>query len=641
MAAAKGVNFRFAEFELRREALELSRKGERIRLQIVPYRVLELLLERAGEVVTRDEFRARVWASNVYIDFDHGLNNAIARLREVLGDTSDNPRFIETMHRIGYRFVHPVERIETPVVPVATDGDQPAAPAPVVAPRSRSPRNVTISVLLLAMVVAGAIVAIDRANDDSGAAAAPIRSVAVMPFRNLSGDGSQDYFAAGMTEALITRLAQNPSLRVVSRRAAASHQDDQRPVAEIARELQVDGVIDGAIARQGDDLRIDVQLLRAADESHVWAQSYQRSIDDVFQLQRELAQDISREIGSDVGDPQRRQVSLPRSDNIEAYELYLQGRHLWNQRSKESVARSLEYFRKAIERDPDFAAAHAGLAQSYVTLGGNTMVKSVAAEEIREPAMAAARRAVELDPALAEAHSAMAAAMSHFYPRSKSMDVDIERELQMALKLNPASADVHHGYANFLSTRLRRDEAIAQWREALKLDPLSPNIVSRLGQELAATGKVDEGFVLMRRATELEPWQFNAHLRLGLAYAAFDRHDEAAAALATAEQISPNNAQTLSGRTYVAARSGNREMATAALDELRAQAERLNEPFLMAIVYVGLEDREAALAWLEKSVENTSPMLRPGNLYGLDRPMYDWLRDDRRFQQIFQSVKDR
>lgn len=638
MAAARGVNFRFAEFELRREALELTRSGERIRLQIVPYRVLELLLERAGEVVTREEFRARVWASNVYIDFDHGLNNAIARLREVLGDTSDSPRFIETLHRIGYRFVHPVERIEQPAVPVATDSAVAVVPAQVIS-QKWSPRTRVIGVLLVAAAAFGGFLAFNRGTHDAGVV--PIRSVAVMPFRNLSEDGGQDYFAAGMTEALITRLAQNPSLRVVSRRAAASHQDDKRSVAAIARELEVDGVIDGAIVRDGGNLRIDVQLLRAADESHVWARSYQRSVEDVFRLQAELAQDISREIDSGVSDPQRRQASLPHSDNIEAYELYLQGRHLWNQRSKESVGKSLEYFRKAIELDPDFAAAHAGLAQAYTTLGGNTMVRSLSPEEIREPAMAAAQRAVELDPALAEAHSAMAAAMNHFYPRSQSTDVDIERELQTALKLNPASAEVHHGYANFLSTRRRSGEAILQWREALKLDPLSPNIISRLGQELAAGGQIDEGFGLMRRAIELEPWQFNAHLRLGLAYAALDRHAEATSALATAEQISPNSPQTLSARSYVAARSGDRALAAAALGELRAQADRLNEPFLPAIVYVGLQDKEGALAWLEKCAEIASPMLRPGSLYGLDRPMYDWLRDDHRFQQISQSVKER
>lgn len=638
MAAARGVNFRFAEFELRREALELSRSGERIRLQIVPYRVLELLLERAGEVVTRDEFRNRVWPSNVYIDFDHGLNNAIARLREVLGDTSDNPRFIETMHRIGYRFIHPIERVESPAIPVAPDVDSPPAPAPIAGARSLRPRTAAIAVLLLAVAAATAFLAFNRGSNDTGVA--PIGSVAVMPFRDLSKDGGEDYFAAGMTEALITRLAQNPSLRVVSRRAAANHQDDKRPIAEIARELQVEGVIDGAITRQGDELRIDVQLVRAADESHVWAQSYQRPVKDVFRLQRELALDISREVGSGVGAPPRQQASLPRSDNIEAYELYLRGRHLWNQRSKESVGKSLEYFRKAIELDQNFAAAYAGLAQAYATLGGNTLVRSLPAAETREPALAAARRAVELDPALAEAHSALAMAVGHFYPRSKAMDAEIERELQMALNLNPASAEAHHGYANFLSTRRRSDEAIVQYRKALQLDPLSPNIVSRLGMELAAGGQVDEGFVLMRRATELEPWQFNAHLRLGLAYAAFDRYQEATAALATAEQISPNSPHTLSGRSYVAARSGDRAVATAGLVELQAQAERLNDPFLLAIVYVGLEDREKSLAWLERSAATTSPLLRPGSLYGLDRPMYDWLRDDRRFQQVFQSVKD-
>ena len=654
MAAARDVNFRFAEFELRREALELTRGGERIRLQIVPYRVLELLLERAGEVVTREEFRTRVWPSNVYIDFDHGLNNAIARLREAFGDTSDNPRFIETLHRVGYRFIHPIERLEAPAGqapeagtqtappettgPALQDAGQTGVPAPVAARSRPSPRMAAVGALLAAVALVGTLVVINRTAGDR--AATPIRSIAVMPFRDLSGDGREDYFASGMTEALITRLAQNPSLRVVSRRAAAQFQDAGKPVAEIARELQVDGVIDGAIVRQGNNVRVDVQLVRAADESHVWAQSYQRSIQDVFQLQRELAAGISREIGAGVGGTPDKQVSVARSDNIQAYELYLQGRHLWNQRNKESVGKSVEYFRKAIELDPEFAAAHAGLAQAYATLGGHTAVKSIPADDVRSAAMTAARRAIELDTGLAEAHVAMAAVLNHLLPQSPPMDAEIEHEFQLALSLNPASADTHHSYGNFLSTRRRSDEAVTQYREALLLDPLSPNIVGRLGTELVAIGQVEEGMDLMRRAVELEPWQFNAHLRLGWAYAAFERYEEAAGAFAVAEKVSPGSPQALSGRSYVAARSGDRAAATAALGELQAQAEAIDAPFLVAIVYVGLHDRNGALAWLERTATTSSVILRPGSLYGLDKPMYDWLRDDLRFKQIRQTLEE-
>jgi TolB-like protein/DNA-binding winged helix-turn-helix (wHTH) protein/Tfp pilus assembly protein PilF len=647
-------NIRFAECELHRESLELTRNGARIRLQIQPFRVLELLLERAGEVVTREEFRARVWPSNVYVDFDHGLNNAITRLREVLGDSADSPRYIETLHRIGYRFICPIERIETPAglapktgsptaIPEATDtvlhgAQPPGIPAPVT-PRWRpSPSLLAIGATLFAIAVFVGLVVMDRDTEPAGIA--PIRSIAVLQFRDLSKDGAEDYFAAGMTEALITRLAQNQDLRVVSRRAAARHQDADKPIAEIARELQVDGVVDGSIVRQGNSVRVDVRLVRAADESHAWAQSYERSIQDVFQLQRELADDIGSEIDAGVGGKPNERVSVARSDNVKAYELYLQGRHLWNQRSRESVSNSVEYFQKAIQLDPDFAAAHAGLAQAYAGLGGHTWVKSLPADDVRPAAMAAARRAIELDAGLAEAHTAMAAVLNHLSPRSAQTDAEIERELVLALRLNPASADSHHSYANFLSSRRRSDEATAQFREALLLDPLSPNIVGRLGSELAATGKVDEGMDLMRRAVELEPWQFNAHLRLGWAYAAFERYEEAADAFAVAEQVSPGSPQALSGRSYVAARSGDKAGATAALGELQALAEAADAPWLVAIVYVGLQDRNGALEWLERTaVSSSSIILRPNNLYGLDRPIYDWLRDDRRFKQIQQSVE--
>ena len=645
--AAKSINLRFAEFELRREALELTRNGARIRLQIQPFRVLELLLQRAGEVVTREEFRARVWPSNVYVDFDHGLNNAIARLREVLGDSADNPRYIETLHRIGYRFIHPVEPIEVPasLAPevsvqtalaettdtVSQDAQQAGVPAPVAARSKRSSPLLAIGAVLFAIALSGTLMVIDRAANHGGVT--QIRSIAVLPFRDLSEDGGDDYLAAGMTEALITRLAQNKSLRVVSRRAAARYQDAEKPIAEIARHLQVDGVIDGSIVRQGNEVRVDVQLVRATDESHAWAQSYQRSMQDVFKLQHDLADDISSEIDTGVGG-KLKQASVARSDNIEAYELYLQGRHLWNQRNRQSVRKSLEVFQRAIELDPDFAAAHAGLAEAYVTLGGRrTLVKSMRAEDVRPAALAAARRAIELDAGLAEAHWAMAGVLSHLFPQTGQRNSQIEREYLLALRLNPASADTRHAYASFLSNRRRSDEAIAQYREALRLDPLSPNFMGRLGMDLAVNGQVEEGMDLMRRAVEIEPWQYNAHLRLGWAYALFGQYEEATRAFAVAEQVSPGSPQTLAGRSFVAARSGDKATATAGLEELQARAEAIDAPFLVAIVYVGLQDRDGALEWLERAA-SSSNMPSMGGWFGLDEPVYDWLREDPRFEQI-------
>jgi TolB-like protein/DNA-binding winged helix-turn-helix (wHTH) protein/Tfp pilus assembly protein PilF len=647
--STKNVNFRFGDFEMRREALELTRNGMRVRLQIQPFRVLELLLERAGEVVTREELRARVWPSNVYVDFNHGLNNSIARLRDALGDSADTPRYIETLHRVGYRFIHPIESVEAragvspetraqPELPEATDGvlhpaKQPRVPTPVTARSKPSPHLLVVGALLCTIALVATLMVIGR--DANHAIDAPIRSIAVLPFRDLSEDDKRDYFAAGMTEALITRLAKDPSLRVVSRRTAARYQYAEESIAEIARDLQVDGVIDSSIVRHGNDLRVDVQLVRAADESYVWAQSYQRSIQDVFLLQRELADDISSEINAGIGG----KVSVARSDDIGAYELYLQGRHLLNQRNRQSVSRGLEYFQRAIDLDPGFAAAYAGVGSAYATLGGQTLVKSISAKDVRAAAMAAASRAVELDAGLAEAHWAKATVLNHLFPRSRQTDLEIEQEYRLALRLNPALADARHGYANFLSNRRRSSEAIEQFRDALLLDPLSPNFMGRLGMELADNGQVEEGMKLMRRAVEIEPWQFNAQVRLGWTYAALQQFDEANKALAVAEQVSPGSLQALAVRGYVAARSGEVAKATAALTELQAQAEAIDAPFLIAIVYVGLQqDRDSALEWLEKAASSQNPFRRDG-LYGPNSPIYDWLRDDPRFERIRQQVE--
>jgi TolB-like protein/DNA-binding winged helix-turn-helix (wHTH) protein/thioredoxin-like negative regulator of GroEL len=638
--------FRFAEFEIHGDTLELRRNGAHVRLQIQPFRVLELLVERAGDVVTRDELRARVWPSNVYVDFDHGLNNAIARLREALGDSGEERRFIETIPRVGYRFIHPVERLANgsdssslgEPSPAAADESirpdrQGAARRTAVAGLGRPHRWAMTGLVALALAAVG-IVAFNRLRGNH-AAEAPIRSIAVLPLRDLSQDGKQQYLAAGMTEALVTRLAQNRSLRVVSRRSGEKYRDAQKSIAEISRELQVDGVIDGSIVRQGDDLRIDIQIVRAADESHLWAQSYQRPMHDIFLLQREVAEDISREVSAVADGATSAPVSVARSGNLEAYELYLQGRHAWNQRSADSVATSVEYFQRAIQLDPNFAAAYAGLADAYTSLGGPTLVKSTPAGEVRAPAMAAARRAIELDDELAEAHRAMANVLSRLFPRSIQTDSEIEREYLLALRLDPASADTRHHYAIFLSTRNRSDEAIGQFREALHLDPLSPNIMGRFGMELASNGQVEEGMKLMQRAVEVEPWQFNAQLRLAWAYAAFERYEEAQRAFALAERISPGSPQTLAGQSYVAARLGDVEGATAALAELEAQASTVDVPFLVAIVYVGLQDRDDALKWLERAAAApTRSMFTRRSYYGLDSPIYDWLRSDPRFERI-------
>jgi len=616
------------------DALELSCDGQRVRLQVQPFRVLDLLVERAGQVVTRDEFRKRVWPSNVFVDFDHGLNNAIARLREALGDSAENPTFIETLPRVGYRFAYPADGIRRIEV-----SDSATAQDPLMTPKAHGSRFPHLAVVVVgAFLFAGvaALVAVTRSGGNQGdGGATAIQSVAVLPVRDLSERRDQEYLAAGITDALVTRLAQSTSLRVVSRRAGERYKDSDVPAAIIAHDLDVDGIIDSALFKEGDKLRIDVQLVRATDDTHVWARSYEQPMRNVFQLYRQIADDIAVQLSGD-GAPGS-SASVAQSASIDAYDLYLQGRHFWNQRSPDSVEKSVTYFERAIALDPEFAAAYAGLAESLALLGGHSLVKTRRVEEVRNLVMTAAQRALDLDNRLPEAHAAMARA-TNLLSRSSVAERQAEQHYQLALSLNPAFSEARLGYGNFLSSRGHRQEAIEQFREGLLHDPLSSNTLSRLGLELVNSGQADEGITLLEHAVEIEPWQFNAFLRLGWTYAAFDRFDDAAQSFAKADQITSGTIHTLGGQAFVAARRGDIAAAESYLAALRLQADTVDLPYLLALVYVALGDREPALEWLEKAAPAMNVNQQQG-LYGFDAPLYDRLRADPRFKRIVQIVE--
>ena len=614
---------RFGNFEMDTESLELKRDGQRLHLQIQPFRVLQTLVANAGSAVTREELRRRVWPTNVFLDFDHGLNNAVARLREALGDSSDHPEYIETLPRVGYRFIYPLE-----AAPVAAARTLPAPEARSTASDRPGRRLLAGGAASLAAVLLAFLV-----HDDLPRSTSAIRSIAVLPFRDLTGETGQEYFAEGLTEALVTRLAQNRGLRVVSRQSAERARDRSDSVEDMATELGVDGIIDSSFVRSGDDIRIDVRLVRVADDSHAWARSYLRRLDNLFALQVDIANDIAVEIAAEIDLPKNSDSFPALTGSIEAYELYLHGRHLFAKRNPEAVARSIEYFRQAIDIDPHFAAAWAGIAESYATLGGSTLVQSIPASDVRDAALAAARRALELEPRLAEAHSALGQVLHKLYPRDESRDASIESAYRTALALSPGYVNARHWYANFLSSRRRSEEAIAMYREALLLDPMNANVMSRLGLEIFNTGQVSEGLHLMQKTIEIEPWQLNAHLRLGWSLAALGRLDEARQAFETADRISADNPHARSGLAYVDALGGDRESAERELDRLRPKAESIGAPFLVAIVYVGLRDRDNALLWLERAA-GTTEMLGRAGLYGLESSVYDWLREDDRFDSI-------
>lgn len=502
---------RFADFVMDRDALELRRHGIRIPLQMQPFRLLEALIEQPGRVVTRDALRHRIWPVKVYVDFDHGLNNAVARLREALDDSADHPRYIETLPRVGYRFIFPADKVVAVTSPPSEPGQARAS-----------------------------------GGSESDSHSLPARRRAPL-------------YAAGAT------------VIVVALTSFSMHEPD------------------GGVG------------------SHTPPADIERS------------------------------ASVAASGNIEAFQLYEQGRHLWNQRSPDSVKRSVTFFEDAIRLDPTFAAAYAGLAESYSLLGGASLVNVHQVEDLRGPAVAAAARALELDDRLPEAHSAMARALDMGIFRDSWNSVE-EHYLQ-ALRLRPAFSDARLGYGNFLSRRGRQDEAITQFREALLYDPVSPNINSRLGKELVSAGLVEEGVALMERAVELAPWQFNARIRLAWNYALLGRFDDADGSFDIASQVVPGNIHVQAGRGYLAAMRGDFSRAAELLDDVESRPEALENPFPIAMIHVAMRDREGSLEWLGKAVAQPVADLRNG-YFRLDGPTYDWLREDPRFLRIAMAVAE-
>ena len=310
---------------------------------------------------------------------------------------------------------------------------------------------------------------------------------------------------------------------------------------------------------------------------------------------------------------------------------------LFERRNKESVELSIKHLTRATELDPGFAAAHAALAIAYAGAGGNTLAKFLSAGEALAPALAAAERALELDPNLAQAHVALARVKDGLQPWSAAKDVTIEQSYRRAFDLDDTLASAHLYFANFLAARGRSDEAVPQFRRALELDPLSPSINSRLGMELIALGMTEEGLEHLRKTVELDPWQFNARLRLGWAYVALGDLDAADDAFEAAERISPNSAPSQGGLAFIAARKGDTARARALLDDLLPLAASVDAPFFIALVYVGLEDRENSIEWLAKTARQTRTLHQIG-LWGIQSPLYDWLRDDPRFAQIEREI---
>jgi TolB-like protein/DNA-binding winged helix-turn-helix (wHTH) protein/Flp pilus assembly protein TadD len=627
----------FGVFELDLRAGELRKHGLKIRIQEQPFQVLAMLIEHPGEVVTREDLHKRLWPADTFVDFDHGLNKAINKIREALGDSSESPRFVETVSRRGYRFLADVRNADAAPArghelapqphPAAGGHARPDhAREPAMSQRRLSPLAWTLSLLALLLLLVTSLAAW-RLHPGSRPPSA-IRSLAVLPLESLSADASQDYFADGMTDQLISDLGQISALRVISRTSVMAYKRARKPLPQIARELNVDAVVEGTVLRSGDEVRITAQLIEASSDKHLWSQSYEGELRDTLGLQSQVARAIADQIRINLNSQEQSALKTVRVVNPEAYESYLKGRYFWNKRTADGLKVALAYFNQAIDEDPQYAQSYSGLADTYALLG-DWQYAAMTTKEALPKAKAAAIKALELDSGLGEAHNSLAFCLDGFDWNFDSAG----KEFRRAIELNPGYATAHHWYAWHLGLLGRYDEAILEMRKAESLDPLSIIINADLAELLVLAHSYDESIRQSRKTLEMDPSFALAHNQLGQAYLQKQMHDEAIAELQKAVKLSAGSSTCIANLARAYAASGRTSEATKLLVDLKKRSTpSYSDASEIAVIYAALGDKNQAMAWLEKGFEerfNPGVLLRPG---------FDPLRSDPRFQDLVRRM---
>lgn len=612
--ASLGTRYGFAEFEIDVARYELRRAGIPLRVEKLPMELLLFLVERRGELVTRAEIAERLWGKGVALETEPGINTAVRKVRAALGDDPDAPRFLKTVVGKGYRFEGEVTSAPARS-PARTDGP------------SRRARAAVAAVLGLALLAAAAA-GVRRWLNPPRPAGPP--TIAVLPLENLSGDPAEDYFADGMTDALIAQLARLQGLRVISRTSSLQYRRARQPVREIARALGADAVVDGTVARSGGRVRITAGLVDARTDRHVWAETYERALQDVLDVQAEVATNVARRVLVALSsDDARRLRASGGAVDPAAYDAYLRGRALWGHRSEAALTDAVKRFERAIELDPGFARAWSGLADAYAALG-YTSVRSP--EETFPRARSAALHAIELDPTLAEAHAVLA------YCRLYG-DWDwatAEEGFRTAIALDPSSAAAHHGYSVLLAARGRDDEAAAQIERARALDPLSVAIQTDIGFELYYAGRYDDAVAQLRRVLRTSPAFPLAHLWLGRAEEERRRWDDAIDELARAERALPEWAVAIAALGHAQGAAGRTDEARAALRRLEAlSSRRYVTPYGVALVHAALGEDDAAFRWLRRAYDERAHWL----VWLWRDPRFSSLRRDPRFADLVARIQ--
>ena len=641
----QGAKYLFGPFELRTRTRELYKHGVKLKLRPQAYQVLALLLEHSGECVTREELQKRVWPSDTFVDFENGVNTAIKQLRASLSDSAAEPRYIETLPKLGYRMIVAVEfeagskgerAAEAKEESAgATASNEVSASPPAARPISSTKRlwftAAAVSVLGIACLVAFLKWPRAPLTPQPAAPAARIM-VAVLPFKNLTGDDTQDYFSDGLTEEMIAQLGRlDPKeLGVIARTSVMHYQHSSEKVDQIGSELDVQYVLEGSVRRDSQKVRINAELIEVDGQRQLWAQQYDRELTNLLVVQAEIAREISDSIQQTLGSPQHNEpIRTPTltPQAYQAYDLCLKGLYFWNKRTGQGLQQAIVYFQQAIAIDPNYAPAFAGLSNTYALMPGYMLAP---AAEYMPKAREAAVRALQTDDELPEAHVALALILENYDWDWNSA----EKEYRRAIELNPNYATAHHWYAEFLTWQGRFDEALRESESARRLDPLSLIIAADRGAILYFARQYDRSIEQFQNVLEMDPSFGRAHLGID-AYMQLGRFDEALAKVEEWRRLSGDGTNIRSRLVYIYGRTGQKDKARAELRKLEAMnAARPQDPVAMAVAYIGIGNNEAALSSLEKAYAERSNLLTALNV----EPVYDPLRQDARFQELLRRV---
>ena len=624
-SASHSPVIRFGVFELDLRSEELRKQGMKIRLQGKPVEILVMLLERPGEMVTREDLQKKLWPADTFVDFEQGLNNAVKRLRAALDDNAETPRFIETLPRKGYRFVGAA------IGAGAVASDHIALKVSNAGKPSAGSMALfgTLALLALAAALVGMNLAGRRQQIFARRPKPNIQALAVLPLSNLSADSEQEYFADGMTEELITKLGKISGLRVISRQSVMEYKGSKKSLAEIAQELNVDAVLEGAVGRSGNRMRVTVHLAQVSPERQLWAEEYDRSIRDVLSLQDEIAGAVAHELQDELSSQEGGRLSRPRPLHPEAHANYLRGQsvlaggigHLSRLASKrqyteQDIQAAIAYFKSAIEEDPAYAQAYAGLAHAYIHLG-TPVWGGRSSQQTLPDAKEAATTALKLDPSLPEAHFSLAQTLQYDWNWPEA-----EKEYELALKLNPNYVDAHLEYGRFVQALGRNEEALTHMHYADELDPFN-----------IAVKETEAWVTYASRQYDLALKQFESLGDEGGLSHVYREKGMYPEAIAICHH--PQGSYPLALLASIYGLQGRKDEAEALIKKLKETAEhRYVSGFFFAEAYVGLGQRDQAITWLERAYEEHDEWMVFANSYpGLDR-----LRSEPRFQALMRRM---